>query len=72
MESINSNSDSDRINGSYSQVDFDNNNDEDDMNLFDPDFMAQDQLRAEERDYNKDDRTPLAKVPAAFQSTGLA
>ncbi|CAI6679377.1 AEL_HP2_G0041920.mRNA.1.CDS.1 [Saccharomyces cerevisiae] len=71
MESINSDSDSDRINGSYSQVDFGNNNDEDDMNLFDPDFMAQDQLRAEERDYNKDDRTPLAKVPAAFQSTGL-
>ena len=71
MESINSNSDSDRINGSYSQMELGNNDNEDDMNLFDPDFMAQDQLRAEERDYNKDDRIPLVAAPATFQSTGL-
>lgn len=71
MESINSTSDSDKMNGSYSQMDVGNYNNEDDTNLFDPDFMAQDQLHAEERDYNKDDRVPLVITPADIESAGL-
>lgn len=72
MESINSNSDSDKMNGSYSQMELGNYNNEDDTNLFDPDFMAQDQLHAEERDYNKDDdRSPLVTTPADIEPAGL-
>lgn len=71
MESINSNPDSDGMNGSFLQAKMDNDDNEDDMNFFDPDFMAQDQLRAEERDYNKDSRVPQSLTPRDSEPAGL-
>ncbi|CAI4035849.1 hypothetical protein SMKI_14G0580 [Saccharomyces mikatae IFO 1815] len=71
IESLNSNSDSDKLNKSFSQMELDNDGNEDDMNLFDPDFMAQDQLRAEERDYNKDDIVPPETTSEVFEAAGL-